>query len=77
MRLRPSNYILTQFKAWREVMRQRRQLRALDDQMLKDIGISSVDALQEADRHFWDQSSHCDSTLRSCRDSFSDTNHSR
>ncbi|HCB13036.1 MAG TPA: DUF1127 domain-containing protein [Gammaproteobacteria bacterium] len=32
---------------------QRRDLLALDDAMLKDIGISRVDALQEGNKPFW------------------------
>ena len=32
----------------------RRQLAEMDDRMLRDIGISRVDALQEADRLPWD-----------------------
>ncbi len=37
-----------------EVARQRRRLLALDENTLKDIGISRIDALREADRNFWD-----------------------
>ncbi len=37
-----------------DVARQRRQLLALDERTLKDIGISRIDALREANRHFWD-----------------------
>ncbi|MCP4284130.1 MAG: DUF1127 domain-containing protein [Gammaproteobacteria bacterium] len=32
---------------------QRKQLNHLSDHMLKDIGISRVDALREVDKHFW------------------------
>ena len=32
----------------------RRQLAEMDDRMLRDIGISRVDALREADRLPWD-----------------------
>jgi uncharacterized protein YjiS (DUF1127 family) len=38
---------------WRERARQRRQLYALDDRMLKDIGITRVDVEREAGKHFW------------------------
>ncbi|MBL8259528.1 MAG: DUF1127 domain-containing protein [Candidatus Competibacteraceae bacterium] len=38
---------------WRELYRQRRALLALDDAMLKDIGISRVDALREGSKPFW------------------------
>ena len=39
---------------WHELARQRQALAALDDHMLKDIGLSRADARQEADRPFWD-----------------------
>ena len=39
---------------WQDLARQRRALAALDDHMLKDIGLSRADARQEADRPFWD-----------------------
>jgi uncharacterized protein YjiS (DUF1127 family) len=35
------------------VYRQRRALLRLDDAMLKDLGISRVDALQEGGKPFW------------------------
>lgn len=35
------------------VHRQRRALLRLDDAMLKDLGISRVDALQEGHKPFW------------------------
>ena len=35
------------------VYRQRRALLRLDDAMLKDIGISRVDAIQEGSKPFW------------------------
>ncbi|MCB1761437.1 MAG: DUF1127 domain-containing protein [Gammaproteobacteria bacterium] len=34
---------------------QRRQLCNLSDHLLKDIGISRVDALREAHKHFWQE----------------------
>lgn len=37
------------------VHRQRRALLSLDDAMLKDIGISRVDALREGRKPFWRQ----------------------
>lgn len=33
--------------------KQRRQLLTLDDRMLKDIGISRIDAIIEANKPFW------------------------
>ncbi len=40
----------------RELARQRRELLELDEQMLKDIGISRADAVREANRSPWDDS---------------------
>lgn len=40
---------------WRERSRQRRQLLSLDDQRLKDIGISRADAEVEASKPFWER----------------------
>jgi uncharacterized protein YjiS (DUF1127 family) len=37
-----------------EVMRQRRQLLAMNDHELKDIGLSRADAQREGQRGFWD-----------------------
>ena len=39
--------------AWRERNRQRRTLANLPDYMLKDIGVSRVDAWREAGKPFW------------------------
>jgi uncharacterized protein YjiS (DUF1127 family) len=39
---------------WQELARQRRALAAMDDHMLKDIGLSRADARREAERPFWD-----------------------
>jgi uncharacterized protein YjiS (DUF1127 family) len=39
---------------WQELAQQRRRLLALDDRMLKDIGITRADAWQEGRRPFWD-----------------------
>ncbi|NMQ19553.1 DUF1127 domain-containing protein [Candidatus Competibacter phosphatis] len=35
------------------VYRQRRELLALDDRMLKDIGLSRADAFREGSKPFW------------------------
>lgn len=40
------------------IARERRQLRAFDERSLKDIGLSQVDALREAERGFWDIPDH-------------------
>jgi uncharacterized protein YjiS (DUF1127 family) len=39
---------------WHELARQRRTLAAMDDHVLKDIGLTRVDAHREARRPFWD-----------------------
>jgi uncharacterized protein YjiS (DUF1127 family) len=41
------------FASWIERARQRRALAWLDDQMLRDIGITRVEAAREAGRPFW------------------------
>jgi uncharacterized protein YjiS (DUF1127 family) len=38
---------------WRERVRTRRQLLMLDDRLLKDIGITRLDAQGEAEKPFW------------------------
>ena len=45
--------VWAQLRDWRETYRQRRALLGLSDTMLKDIGISRVDALQEGGKPFW------------------------
>lgn len=39
--------------AWLDRVRDRRQLAALSDGMLKDIGISRADVEHETEKHFW------------------------
>jgi uncharacterized protein YjiS (DUF1127 family) len=38
---------------WHERIRMRRQLMMLDDRLLKDIGITRLDAQSEAEKPFW------------------------
>lgn len=38
---------------WRERVRQRRALAAVDDWVLKDMGVSRADAMSECDKAFW------------------------
>jgi uncharacterized protein YjiS (DUF1127 family) len=38
---------------WWERSRQRRALAAVDDWILKDIGVSRADAMREHDKAFW------------------------
>ena len=45
--------ILETLLAWQERDRQRRHLAALDDRLLRDIGISRADAAREAAIPFW------------------------
>jgi uncharacterized protein YjiS (DUF1127 family) len=52
--LRAARYFLSCL----DVARQRRQLLALDERKLKDVGISRIDALREANRQFWDLPEH-------------------
>lgn len=40
-------------ESWQERARQRRALLALDDRLLKDIGVSRADALHEGRKPFW------------------------
>lgn len=39
---------------WSDAARQRRALRSMSDEMLKDIGVSRTDAMREGGRPFWD-----------------------
>lgn len=41
-------------RRWHQLARQRRQLAALSDAALKDIGYSRADIWQESNRSFWD-----------------------
>ena len=52
--LRGANRRLATVLDWYDVEQQRRSLRAMSDEMLKDIGISRSDATREASRRFWD-----------------------
>ncbi len=45
--------ILETLLVWQERDRQRRHLAALDDRLLRDMGISRADALREAAIPFW------------------------
>lgn len=64
-------------KAWREVSRQRNELRDLSDQLLKDIGISRADAIREANRVFWDNKTVFDISLRKRAESNSKSDNTR
>lgn len=45
--------VIDRLLEWNERARQRRQLARLDDYLLRDIGLSRVDAEQEARKPFW------------------------
>lgn len=45
--------IYKRLQLWTDRASQRHQLRSLDDQVLKDIGITRYEALQEAYKPFW------------------------
>jgi len=40
-------------EGWMERSRQRRQLAALSDAQLRDIGVNRIDAIRESDKPFW------------------------
>ena len=41
------------FRLWQNRIRERDELAALDDRMLRDIGISKYDVLQTVNKPFW------------------------
>jgi uncharacterized protein YjiS (DUF1127 family) len=45
--------VVKQYRLFTARARQRRQLSQMPDYLLKDIGISRADAMQEADKPFW------------------------
>ena len=45
--------VLDALLLWQERQSQRRDLMALDGRMLKDLGISRIDAQREFDKPFW------------------------
>ena len=52
---------------WHELSRQRRALLGLNERMLKDIGITRLEAEQEARRPFWSDGITCGGHFRICR----------
>jgi uncharacterized protein YjiS (DUF1127 family) len=46
-------YLAMLVLAWQERVRERRALNALDDRLLRDIGISRADADRELRKPFW------------------------
>ena len=59
-----ANKVLAKILLWEEVFKQRKQLSEMDDDLLKDIGISRVGAEREAHRKFWDCSPMVDESLQ-------------
>jgi uncharacterized protein YjiS (DUF1127 family) len=59
-----ANKVLVKIRLWGEICRQRKQLSKMDDYLLKDIGLSRVDADREANRKFWDSSAVEDESLQ-------------
>jgi uncharacterized protein YjiS (DUF1127 family) len=47
--------LLRRIMTWLERIRQRQALRALDDWVLKDIGLSRADVMREGDKPFWQE----------------------
>ena len=45
--------VVTRLAEWQERSEQRLHLAGMDDRMLKDIGVSSVDAARESSKPFW------------------------
>lgn len=54
-----------QVRMWREIARERRELRRLSEALAKDIGISRAEAEREADRPFWDYERPAERSMKS------------
>jgi uncharacterized protein YjiS (DUF1127 family) len=48
-----SSGLIDRLLQWYDRVRQRRHLQALDEHMLKDIGLTRADAEMEANKPFW------------------------
>ena len=59
-----ANKVLAKVLFWGEILRQRKQLSKMDDYLLKDIGVSRVEATREAERKFWDYAPVVDESLQ-------------
>ncbi len=44
-----------QLARWIDPHRQRRALLALEDHLLKDVGLGRADAYREGSKHFWEE----------------------
>jgi uncharacterized protein YjiS (DUF1127 family) len=59
-----NNAIWAKVKNWREISKQRNELRMLSDHLIKDVGLSRVDLEREASRPFWDNAPCYDDSLQ-------------
>ena len=41
-------------RRWEQLVHERDQLARMSDDMLKDIGLSRADVMEESERHFWE-----------------------
>ncbi|WP_044875379.1 DUF1127 domain-containing protein [Pseudomonas sp. LFM046] len=41
-------------RRWEQLVYERDQLARMSDDMLKDIGLSRADVMEESERHFWE-----------------------
>lgn len=57
-----ANKVLAKILFWREIHMERSQLSRMSEDLLKDIGISKVEADHEARRPFWDTAAFADSS---------------
>ena len=49
------NAVAGRLARWIDHHRQRRALLALEDHLLKDVGLSRADAYREGSKHFWEE----------------------
>lgn len=56
-------WLLDTLRVWRRRARERRYLAGMDERLLKDIGVTPLDARREAERRFW-QAPTLDETAR-------------
>ncbi|WP_062266522.1 DUF1127 domain-containing protein [Endozoicomonas arenosclerae] len=48
-------YLINLWETWRNRSRSRRYLARMDSRMLKDIGVTEADRIDEASKPFWKQ----------------------
>ncbi|MBT3558387.1 MAG: DUF1127 domain-containing protein [Rhodospirillales bacterium] len=54
LRLRGGSFFTTLLR-WSRIYRERQALRGLDDRLLRDIGVTRIDAAQEFSKRFWQE----------------------